>query len=1053
MRRHSHRLGLSIAMMLAFAACNSDTATPSARLERTLRAQRFSLGRLAQQTTWEECRVVDTSSTVRRTQCGAAPQPGTRAFDEIDRLTRDVREALRDSTSPNALHTLALADLRWYESIPASLDQAIASFSQAVRLAPNDAALLNDASVAFVAQGERDGTLRPLMHALDAIERARLIDSLSPSILFNRALILDRLYLDESADSAWATFMRVERSRSWRREAELARQRLASRRAVDPFAGALDSLERMTSARMSRVIDDRVRQSPQAAREFAFAVLSEWGKLAATDPRARKLLAIAQAIAAGVDTARSVQFAVADIDACASDATCLRDHALGHAALGDGIGAFNRASFEDALGMLDSAQRRFGSLRSAASRWAAFYRAASLVSRGEYERGDTAFLTLLDSTTNKEPVLVGKAMLGIGVSQMRRGNFDLADQWIQRGTRAVEQSNEQETIGYAHYLRTGVLLLAGRRIESHEEAYRALALLSAYRRSNYLNNQLEQVALLARDEGLHFAAVALTDEMLPIARRLQKPDVLARAFSTRAHDLIAVGRTAEANATLDEADQWASRLPPGRGLDRIRASVLLSRGQIVRVNDPKSAVPLLDQAVALFRRFPQDAALPAALFERARAARTLGDASGARQQLDAAIATLESQQARLLASEVRVSFAETVENVFDEMVSLEMEADRPTSAFEYLERGRAAAWPLVESNSRGANTSRPASIAALQRKLDAGTMVVEYAVLRDQTEIWAVTRDSATEHVVSAPRDTIAALVGRLGAALSIELVSVGDARSRLFDLLLAPLSGRLRGISTIIVVPDREIHRVPFAALWDSRAKRYAIESHEFRTVPSVGYLLAATGGGGVVAGTASPLIIGNPTQSAAGAQLGRLPGAEKEAREVARLYRNSTLLSPDEATRVRVVERLDSASSLHFAGHAVFDDDRPELSYLALAGDSANESQLKAREIGKLRLSQLRLVVLSACSTLNPRSTRNGPVAGLAYSFLAAGTPALISTMWDVRDDASVDLLVAFHRRLVQHDRPSEALRKAQLEALHSQSTYLRVPRTWAAFTYTGP
>ena len=199
--------------------------------------------------------------------------------------------------------------------------------------------------------------------------------------------------------------------------------------------------------------------------------------------------------------------------------------------------------------------------------------------------------------------------------------------------------------------------------------------------------------------------------------------------------------------------------------------------------------------------------------------------------------------------------------------------------------------------------------------------------------------------------------------------------------------------------------------------------------------------------------MIIGNPTQSVANARLGRLPGAEIEASQIARSYRRSTLLSRAEATRARVVERLATASSLHFAGHAVFDDDRPELSYLALAGDSVSETRLRAREIGNLRLSQLRLVVLSACSTLNPRSTRNGPVAGLAYSFLAAGTPALISTLWDVRDDASADLLVAFHRRLVQHDRPSEALRKTQLEALHSQSTYLRIPRTWAAFTYTGP
>src|SRR6185436_6227741 len=107
--------------------------------------------------------------------------------------------------------------------------------------------------------------------------------------------------------------------------------------------------------------------------------------------------------------------------------------------------------------------------------------------------------------------------------------------------------------------------------------------------------------------------------------------------------------------------------------------------------------------------------------------------------------------------------------------------------------------------------------------------------------------------------------------------------------------------------------------------------------------------------------------------------------------------------------------SSVVHFAGHAVFNSERPERSYLALAPSGFDDrGVLEARDIGKLRLSGVRVVVLSACSTLNPRPTRTGAIAGLAYSFLRAGAPATISTLWDVSDEATTDLLVSFHRRL---------------------------------------
>jgi CHAT domain-containing protein len=87
-------------------------------------------------------------------------------------------------------------------------------------------------------------------------------------------------------------------------------------------------------------------------------------------------------------------------------------------------------------------------------------------------------------------------------------------------------------------------------------------------------------------------------------------------------------------------------------------------------------------------------------------------------------------------------------------------------------------------------------------------------------------------------------------------------------------------------------------------------------------------------------------------------------------------------------VLELLPKYGVFHFAGHAVANGDQPELSYLALGSQrSDEEGTVRAGEIAKLRLSNLQLVVLSACSTLNPRRSRMGAIAGTGVQLHARG------------------------------------------------------------------
>jgi CHAT domain-containing protein len=282
-----------------------------------------------------------------------------------------------------------------------------------------------------------------------------------------------------------------------------------------------------------------------------------------------------------------------------------------------------------------------------------------------------------------------------------------------------------------------------------------------------------------------------------------------------------------------------------------------------------------------------------------------------------------------------------------------------------------------------------------------------------------------------------------------------------LFDVLVRPVFDDLREARNLVIVPDRELVQVPFAALWNSRTQRYVVQDYLVRMVPSAAFYLSAAPAGGArnrarpAAGMA--LVVGNPAADTSLFQallpLPPLPGAAREARRVAESYGRARLLMDRAAIRGAVLASLPSSPVFHFAGHAIDNIEQPELSHLALSpGADGTGSSLYAWEIGRLSLSNMQVVVLSACSTLGRRTSRTGLAGGLAYSFLRAGAPATVSTLWDVGDAESPELLVELHRRIAAGESAAEALRESQLAALRSPRPELRAPYAWAGFVYTG-
>jgi CHAT domain-containing protein len=181
-------------------------------------------------------------------------------------------------------------------------------------------------------------------------------------------------------------------------------------------------------------------------------------------------------------------------------------------------------------------------------------------------------------------------------------------------------------------------------------------------------------------------------------------------------------------------------------------------------------------------------------------------------------------------------------------------------------------------------------------------------------------------------------------------------------------------------------------------------------------------------------------------------LPDAEQEATEIAALYPDSELLIEADATKGRFLDAAGAHDVVHFAGHAVSNDDYPGLSRLLLAGVGESARSLFAHEIAAMHFDRTRLVVLAACRTSAGRIRRGEGVFSLARPFIAAGVPTVVASLWDVDDRASRALFVAFHRALRRGEAVTDALRTAQLGALADSDAVLRSPENWASFAVIG-
>lgn len=452
----------------------------------------------------------------------------------------------------------------------------------------------------------------------------------------------------------------------------------------------------------------------------------------------------------------------------------------------------------------------------------------------------------------------------------------------------------------------------------------------------------------------------------------------------------------------------------------------------------------------------------------------LGRMAGAAVAYDSACAAWERVRGRSAAPEWRASLWSSPGEVRFSAARflLEWPASAPESvriaaAYDRLQQFRSRT--LLEQATRPrAGAAPPAtpgawSTSRVQRELLAdGELLLEWAVGETSVQLFAITR---TERRVFALGDP-PALRAKIGTARELlgsaprgdSDVAAAEAVAR--ELARTVFGGAMPMVErarSLVLVPDGELHRVPFAAL--ALRTGPLIDARSITTTPSIALL-------GQSRGRAHAAPRGLLAVAMGGGSGPRLAGAEREVAWLASSFERVERPATDVRDPAAFAATLAPHDALHFAGHTEYDDRFPWRSGIDIGapevkdaiddpalpvsrGTRSGRSLLRAETIASTPLSA-RLVVLSSCETASGRIVAGEGLAGLSTAFLAGGAHTVVAALWSVDDRATETLMREFYRVLGTGRNASAALRMAQNRLRRDRQT--RHPWYWAGFVLAG-
>ena len=1021
-----------------------------------------------------------------------APLPNERGGEvKFDSLQRELagsfllNQAVR---SPNAQSLHAVGQYHLYER---QFGKAIEELTAALKQDPNNARINSDLGAALLEEGKRQRSGseqgrefetfgRSLSHLTKAIE-------IDPSLLearFNLAVLYQNMLPSQEAD-AWREYLKLDNTSAWAEEAKRNLARLQDNSGRNSWnssaslARYVEAIEKRDDAAAWEVIS---QSYTSAGNEVANGLLDSLFADSNAQHHEGKtgmhaLIRLAQ-FEAGRSGDRFTSDVVQTYEQATSKNKDLLAAARGH--MRTGFTLFTNSRFSDAIEEYEQAKRYYQLCDDQAGLALSNYRLAHCyillpdlpLARATLQRL-VAFCRAKNYTW-----LHAQALYGMAHAFASSNEYSVASDY------SLQALDQFETVGDLNgtlrcfaqlsdlnrllkrvdrsltYLSRGWALVAGIRAEPMQR----WALLT-------------QIAVNMTALDLHEAALLYHREALSIALEMARPLLVSRSYGY-------VGASYAALAQYDEAISQANRAfetgrtVPADGGREIMAYASLQLAEIHRqAGQCDKAIQAYDKSIELYEHVNQDYFSYPAHKGKLQCAMKVSPPDQVLALLRTVLDRSDAFRSKIRNQSERLSFFAAEQSVYDLAIRYEfVNMGDARKAFELAEASRARSLRDAIQGSGEISTSRygpdltqrritnALPLDELQRQLEEGVQILQYAVLDDRVLMWVVTKDGIQHAESVVDRHELNRRVREYLNIISSPPAGIDALRPAedLYRLLISPALRNLDTSKPLIVVPDKILNYLAFQALVSADSRRYLIEDFDISTAPSssvfVDLLQKARSKSNH--GHERLLAVGNPlfSENRFGS-LSRLPAAVAEVRAITELYPTHRTLVDREATEAALRSEINVADVVHLAMHFVVDDSSEMQSGFPLtpsptdAMSRQSDGFLQAHEIYNLRLPNTRLVVLSACQTGIEQQYDGEGAIGVARPFLVAGVPLVVASLWRVDSDAAAQLMRSFHRyRVDKLGSDAHDLKLAQIEMARTSGSKYQHPYYWAAFTAIG-
>lgn len=758
---------------------------------------------------------------------------------------------------------------------------------------------------------------------------------------------------------------------------------------------------------------------------------------------------------------------------------------------------------EQGMGLLEQAaelDRRLGRVSSLVK--ILIYKADLLRGQARFREAEQTLLEALEVVARDSQRALVERELGwlhyragryaeaLGYLQQARASYLAFESEVMSATAESDEEARILTSQGVVYQRLG-------QFEKAREAHqRALAIAREEGEGVLIGAALNNLALVEQDQGHHQRAVELFQQARPYVRTRIDGAILSGNLGRA---LRRVGRSEEALELLRTARQELSQ----RGSTDLSGQVALGLASALEeLHQAHEAEVIAREVLDDFRRLGLVEGEADALSLLGTLALGRDRPDEALQHLQQAVDLYEEQVSQNLSPEERSGYLGRHRKTYETLIRLLLDQGRDRQALLTCERARSRALLDLLGNRRlsleGGSPQLRNRLAALATQMDAyrrhgrklyelkreyaeleqslrrqapeyaslqsiqpppveeilealgpDTVMLEYFVGSSETVVWVLRSTGLTVHRLPIEREALRRQISRARRGLRQR-----DSREpllRLSELLLHPLEAELGHPKRLVVIPHQELHYIPFAGLTFPDGS-LTLEHFSIETSASAATWLLARHGHQPSAGGVTLAALGNhqvawaqgrdkPVTLSERAELGPLPGSEKEIRTLATLYRTSPLLA-QEMTSERVRRAASQSRLVHLATHGILDAHHPLFSGLAMS-----DTLVTVSDIFSWRL-QAELVVLSACETAGGRLGEGDDLVGLTRAFQYAGARCVLASLWPVSDLSTVDWMTSFHGALKTGVSRAEAARRACLE---TREKYPH-PYFWAPFVLYG-